>query len=151
MRLEARAGHDEAVPRFVGEVLGALADPVDVRLVASRPGAANLDHGHRLVHRIDPVHELGQGPRHIASPAPDVEHDPWLVMYQTVEYLEDLVRVRRIVDVGAGYAPVFELVGVFRAEMPGLWDGQRMPLVECTRGPVGGSGALVVIVCTRRC
>ena len=45
-----------------------------------------------------------------------------------VEHLEDLGSVWRIVDVGVGHAPIFELIAVFRREMFRLWDGQYLTL-----------------------
>ena len=59
--METGAGYDEAVPRIVWEVFRALTGPSDVWSVTSIPISSDFDHGRRLIHRVDPLHEGRQG------------------------------------------------------------------------------------------
>ena len=118
--VETGSRYDKAVPGLVGEVLGPLAGPPDIWSITSIPRRPDPDHGSRGVHRVNPVREVRQRPRQFSCTAPNVKHDPRLVLHQANEHLENLSRVRRVVDVGVDHTPVFEVFGVLGPQVPGL-------------------------------
>ena len=126
-------GHDEAVAGIVCEVFCALADPPDIWSVATFASLTYFNHGRRLVHRVDVIHKGRQGPCHVPGPTPNVQYNSRFVLYKAIKHLEDFRRVRRVVDVSVGNAPVFELVGVIRSEVLGF--GMVMECALLTENP----------------